>query len=596
MDKQLIRNFSIIAHIDHGKSTLADRILEFTHSVDKRHFHNQLLDDMELEQERGITIKASAVRFNYRAQDGKEYILNLIDTPGHIDFNYEVKKSLAACEGALLVVDASQGIEAQTVANFYLAREHNLAIVPIINKIDIMNADIERTQKQIMNILRFKETDIILASAKEGLGTEEILERIIKVMPAPGGDIHNPLQALVFDSFFDTYKGVVVFIRVFNGKITSGSTVKLIQTEKIYTVKEIGVLRPSIEKVDELSCGEVGYLCADIRSPHELVMGDTIIDPNNPAIALPGYKKVKPMVFCGIYPQNPKDFLPLKEAMEKLRLNDASFVYEPESSQSFGYGFRCGFLGLLHMEIVQERLEREYNLALVLTTPNVEYRIKNKKGEILEIDSPSKFPEPAEIVLVEEPIICALIIVPIKDIEAVIDFAKSRRGEVCAKEYLSEDRIKLTISIPLSEIVVDFYDRIKSITRGYGSFDYEFKDYQPTKLVKLDIMINHRLCDAFSVLIHKDKAQEKGRMLAEKLKDLIPRQLFEINIQAAVGNQIIASQKVRSLGKNVTGKCYGGDITRKRKLWEKQKEGKKRLKQFGNVSIPQEAFLAAIKI
>jgi len=596
MDKSLIRNFSIIAHIDHGKSTLADRILEFTNSIDKRHFHNQLLDDMELEQERGITIKASAVRLNYHSKDGQEYILNLIDTPGHIDFNYEVKKSLAACEGALLVVDASQGIEAQTVANFYLAREHNLTIIPIINKIDIINADIERVKKQITNILRFKEEDIILASAKEGIGTEEILERIIRIIPAPGGDINNSLQALIFDSFFDIYKGVVVFCRFFNGKVAIGQEVKFLQEAHTYTIKELGVLRPSVEKVEELSCGEVGYLCADIRSPHDLIIGDTITDPKSEAVLLPGYKKIKPMVFCGIYPQNPKDFLALKEAMEKLRLNDASFVYDSESSQSFGYGFRCGFLGLLHMEIVQERLEREYNLDLVLTTPNVQYRIKNRNGQTIEVDSPSKFPQAGDVASAEEPYIRAFIIFPIKDVEPVVKLAKSKRGEVIAKDYLGEDRIKITVSIPLSEIVVDFYDQIKSITRGYGSLDYEFMEYQPTKLVKLDIMINQRPCDAFSVLIYKDKAQEKGRMLVEKLKELIPRQLFEVNIQAAIGNQIIASEKVRALGKHVTGKCYGGDITRKRKLWEKQKEGKKRLKQFGNVTIPQEAFLAAIRI
>lgn len=597
MNQHLIRNFSIIAHIDHGKSTLADRILEFVGSIDKRRFHNQLLDDMDIEQERGITIKASAVTIKYIAEDKNTYTLNLIDTPGHVDFTYEVSKSLAACEGALLLVDASQGIEAQTVANFFLAREHNLKIIPVINKIDITGIDIERVKEQIRDILMLEEKDIILASAKEGIGIKDILEEIVKKVPEPKGEKNTPLQALIFDSNFDIYKGVIIYLRLFNGHIKIGDNITMMQSKGTYTVEEIGVFKPAMEKAKELSCGEVGYITANIRDPKEIMIGDTVTLTEQPASApLPGYKKVKPLVFCGIYPVNSKDFPDLKVAIEKLSLNDSSFVYEPETSQSFGYGFRCGFLGLLHMEIAQERLEREYNLNLVLTTPNVVYRITTKKGEVLEIDNPSDLPEPPDIELAEEPFVRVFMIVPTSSIEETCDLTKQRRGEFIANDYLGEDRVKLIFEMPLAEIIVDFYDKIKSVTRGYGSLDYEFECYKPTKLVKMDILINGKVCDAFSCLIFKDKAQSKGRVLTEKLRELIPRQLFLITIQAAIGGTILASEKVRPVGKNVTAKCYGGDITRKRKLWEKQKEGKKRLKQVGNVEIPQEAFLAALKI
>ncbi|MDP2940205.1 MAG: translation elongation factor 4 [Candidatus Omnitrophota bacterium] len=596
MDKSLIRNFSIIAHIDHGKSTLADRILEISGAVDKRHFHNQILDDMELERERGITIKASAVRINYKAKDGNNYILNLIDTPGHIDFSYEVTKSLAACEGALLLVDASQGIEAQTVANYYLAIENNLEIIPVINKIDIAGVDIERVKKQLRDILKFKEEDMILASAKEGIGIDEILERVTKVIPEPSGDSNQPLQALIFDSSFDIYKGVVVYVRVVNGKISYGQPIKMMHSGKEFIIEEVGVFKPQSEKIDCLSCGEVGYITCNLRQPQEIIIGDTITDVKNSAkLPLPSYKKIKPMVFCGIYPVNSKDFLSLRQAIEKLSLNDASFVYGLETSQSFGHGFRCGFLGLLHMEIVQERLEREYALNLLLTTPNVVYRIETKDGKVQEVVNPSDLPAVQDISSVEEPYITASILIPIEFIEGVIDFAKKRQGIYQKTEYLGE-RIRLIFDIPLSEVIVDFYDNIKSLTKGYGSLDYEFKGYYPVKITKLDIIINSKVCDAFSSLISKEKAQVKARALVEKLKELIPRQLFEVVIQASADGKIIASEKVRAMGKHVTAKCYGGDITRKRKLWEKQKEGKKRLKRFGNVEIPQEAFLAVLKI
>lgn len=597
MSQSLIRNFSIIAHIDHGKSTLADRILEFVGAIDKRRFHHQLLDDMDIEQERGITIKASAVTLGYKADDGQTYTLNLIDTPGHVDFTYEVSKSLAACEGALLLVDASQGIEAQTVANFFLAREHNLKIIPVINKIDITGIDILKVKEQIMDILCLEEEDILLASAKEGIGIKEILERVVKVIPPPKGGSDNPLEMLIFDSQFDTYKGVVIYGRVFNGQAKSGDQILMMQSQKTSSIEEIGIFKPQMTPTQGLSCGDVGYLTANIRDPREIQIGDTITFAANPtASPLPGYKKVKPLVFCGIYPVNTKDFPDLRIAMDKLSLNDSSFVFETESSQSFGYGFRCGFLGLLHMEIVQERLEREYNLNLILTTPNVVYRITTKKNEVLEIDNPVKLPDPTQIELAEEPFVRAFMIVPTSAIEEVCELAKQRRGTFIANDYLGEDRVKIIYEMPLADIIVDFYDKIKSVTRGYGSLDYEFEGYKPTQLVRLDILINDKICDAFSCLIFKDKAQSKGRILVEKLKELIPRQLFMIHLQAAIGGTILAAEKIRPTGKNVTAKCYGGDISRKRKLWEKQKEGKKRLKQVGNVEIPQEAFLAALKI
>jgi len=598
MDKSLIRNFSIIAHIDHGKSTLADRILELTGAVDKKHKGTQLLDDMDLERERGITIKASMVRLSYQAKSGKDYTLNLIDTPGHVDFTYEVSKSLAACEGAVLVVDAGQGIEAQTVANYYLACENKLTIVPVINKIDLSNVDIERVVHQMVGVLGFKEEEIILASAKEGIGVEEILERIIDMVPAPGGEITHPLKALVFDCRFDIFKGVVVFVRVVDGKIDNHTQIKLMQKGQTYKIEEIGVFKDlKYSKVDSLSCGEVGYFTANIRDPREIVIGDTITDVKNPCQQpLAGYRTLKPLVFCGVYPVNPGDFHSLRDAMDKLKLSDASFVFEPENNQSFGSGFRCGFLGLLHMEIVQERLEREYNLNLILTVPNVVYRVKTKKGYIIEVDTPAKLPASQDIQEALEPYANLLLIIPLDAIEAVCELAKGRRGIFKSSNYLGEDRIKIIFDIPLSEIIVDFYDRIKSLTKGYGSLDYEFKGYMPTKLVRLDVMLNGVVCDAFSFLIHKDKARSKAQALVTKLKDLIPRQLFEVTVSGAVGSQILASEKIRPLGKHVTAKCYGGDITRKHKLWEGQKQGKRRLKTFGKVEIPQEAFLEVLKI
>jgi len=597
MDRQLIRNFSIIAHIDHGKSTLADRFLLHAGAIDMRTFHNQLLDDMDLERERGITIKASAVRIFHKSKNGKEYLLNLIDTPGHVDFNYEVKKSLAACEGAILVVDASQGVEAQTVANLYLAMEHNLKIIPVINKIDIANVEIDKVKKQIEDILQIPREEIILASAKEGIGIDEILEAVVERIPPPAGSRDNPLQALVFDSAYDTYKGVIVYVRVVNGFIRPGMKIKMMISDKTFDVLELGIFNPKMQPIDEIDCGEVGYFTCNIRDAKEIVNGDTVTTLENPAtIPLPGYKKVRPMVYSGIYPINSSDFQPLKNAMEKLSLNDASFTYEPESSASLGFGFRCGFLGLLHMEIVQERLEREYDLSLVITTPSVVYRIVTKKGEVLEIDNPTKLPALQEVDKIEEPFISCFLIIPSDSIGAVMELATTKRGIYKSTEYLTEDRVKLIYEFPLSEVLVDFYDKIKSITRGYGSLDYEFARYQAEKLVKLDILLNGDPCDALSSIVHKDKAYDKGRQLVDKLRELIPRQMIEVAIQAAIGGTIIARQSISPLRKNVTGKCYGGDITRKRKLWEKQKEGKKRMKQFGTVQVPQEALLAALKL
>lgn len=598
MDKTLIRNFSIIAHIDHGKSTLADRILEITGAVDKSHKGSQLLDDMDLEKERGITIKASMVRLNYHSvKHNKDFIFNLIDTPGHVDFTYEVSKSLAACEGAILVVDAGQGIEAQTVANFYLAMENNLQIIPVINKIDLNSSDIGRVKKQIINVLGFKAEDIILASAKEGVGIVEILDRIVEVIPSPVCEINNPLKALVFDCRFDSFKGVVVFIRLMEGQITASTQLKMMHSNATYKIEELGVFNLKYREKETLTCGEVGYFTANIRDPREIIIGDTITDNKRPCSRpLAGYRRLKPLVFCGIYPVNPGDFPQLRDAMDKLKLSDASFVFEPENSQSFGSGFRCGFLGLLHMEIVQERLEREYNLNLILTVPNVVYRVITKDGAILEVDTPAKLPSAQNIQEALEPFASLLMIIPVDTIEVVCDFAKSRRGVFQSSEYLGEDRVKLVFSIPLSDIIVDFYDRIKSLTRGYGSLDYEFKEYLAANLIRLDILINNVVCDAFSSLMCKEKAMFKARALVTKLKELIPRQLFEVSIQAAIGTQVLASEKVRSVGKHVTAKCYGGDITRKRKLWEQQKQGKKRLKQFGKVEIPQEAFLEVLKI
>ncbi len=597
MKQNNIRNFSIIAHIDHGKSTLADRILEFTGAIDPRTFHNQMLDDMDLEQERGITIKASAVKIHYKNKKGEEYFLNLIDTPGHVDFTYEVSKSLRACEGALLLVDAGQGVEAQTVANLYLAMEHNLEIIPVINKIDLSTAEPDKVKKQIHQILGIAEKDILLASAKMGIGIEEILDRVVEKIPPPEGDPAKPLQALIFDSNFDIYRGVIVYVRIFNGSLRKGTKIKMMGSGKTFDILEVGILSPKPLPCDELHCGEVGYITCNIRSAKEVENGDTITNAENPAeFALPGYKKLRPLVFAGIYPVNSKDFQALKDAMEKLSLSDASFIYEVESSASVGFGFRCGFLGLLHMEIVQERLEREYDMNLVVTTPSVVYKIKKMGGETVEIENPSKMPNPSQIESILEPFVTATILIPQNCIGTILELCEQRRGVYKATEYVSDDRVKIMYEFPLSEIIVDFYDRVKSLSKGYGSLDYELKGHRRSELVKLDILINSEICDSFSSIVHESKAQNKGRALCGKLKELIPRQLFEVVIQAAIGGKIIARETVKPLGKNVTGKCYGGDITRKRKLWEKQKEGKRRMKQFGKVEIPQEAFLAALKV
>jgi GTP-binding protein LepA len=583
--------------VDHGKSTLADRILEVTGAIDSRTFHNQLLDDMALEQERGITIKASAVKIRYHRPSGEEIILNLIDTPGHVDFTYEVSKSLRACEGVLLLVDAGQGVEAQTVANLYLAIEHNLEIIPVINKIDLSTAEPEKVKKQIHQILGIDESEIILASAKQGIGIGAILERIVEKIPPPEGNPEAPLQALIFDSQFDVYQGVIVYVRVFNGFLKKNMKIQMMSTKSVFEVLEVGVLTPKPAPVDLLGCGEVGYMTCNIRAAKEVENGDTITDSANPtSFALPGYKKVRPLVFAGIYPVNSKDFEALKDAMEKLQLSDASFVSEVESSASVGFGFRCGFLGLLHMEIVQERLEREYDMNIVVTTPSVVYKIKTNMGKIVEIENPSKLPPSTQVEAILEPFVDASIMMPTTSMGTILDLCEQRRGVYKSTEYVSEERVRIHYEFPLSEIIVDFYDRIKSLTQGYGSLDYELKGHSESDLVKLDILINNEICDAFSSIVHREKAQHKGRALCERLKELIPRQLFEVAIQAAIGGKVIARENVKPMGKNVTGKCYGGDITRKRKLWEKQKEGKKRMKQFGKVEIPQEAFLAALKV
>lgn len=597
MDREKIRNFCIIAHIDHGKSTLADRLLQFTRTINEREFREQLLDDMDLERERGITIKASAVRIYYNSKDGSTYELNLIDTPGHVDFIYEVSKALSACEGAILLVDAAQGVEAQTVANLQHALEEGLNIIPVINKIDLANAEPEKVKEEIKNILKLEGCPIIMASAKEGIGTEEILERIIRDIPPPGGNAEESLQALIFDSLYDSYKGVIVYIRIKNGSIRKGMHIIMMSSSRKYEVQEVGIFRPAMEPVESLSAGEVGYITCQIKEAREVTNGDTITGAARPANApLPEYKQLKSMVFCGIYPVNAKDFNALKNAVEKLRLSDSSFIYEVESSQSLGFGYRCGFLGLLHMEIIQERLEREYGLDLVLTTPSVVYKVKDKKGKEFDVDNPSKLPEVQNILEIFEPYVAVYIMIPQDALSMVIELCKSKRGEYKSTEYISADKIKLIFEMPLSELIIDFYDKIKSLTKGYGSVDYEIIGYRVGDLVKLDILINGQPCEALSSIVHRDKAQYKGRALADKLKELIPRQLYEVVIQAAIGSKILARTRVAPLAKHVTGKCYGGDITRKRKLWEKQKEGKKRLKQFGKIQIPQEAFLAVLKI
>jgi GTP-binding protein LepA len=596
MDQSFIRNFSIIAHIDHGKSTLADRLMLACGAIDERSFKNQMLDDMDLERERGITIKASAVRLTYKAKDGREYLLNLIDTPGHVDFTYEVEKSLKACEGALLIIDASQGVESQTVANYYLAINNNLEILPVINKIDIANIDLNEAVRQFKEVLKFKEEDIQKVSAKEGLNIDLLLEKVIDFIPAPYGSLDQPLKALIFDMKYDVYKGIIIFIRVIDGRVAIGTRIRLVHMNKDYTVEGMGYFAPFDCKTKELGAGEVGYITCNVRDPKEVHVGDTVTDAANPCVTpLEGYRQLKPLVFCGVYPVTADEYMELREAIDKLRLSDPSFTYEPETSQSFGHGFRCGFLGLLHMEVVQERLEREHNLSLVLTTPNVAYRYETKNGEMVNIENPAQLPEQSFVKSVEEPYLRVSVLTPVTSMDAVMELAKRKRGIYVKSEYVS-DRMRVVYEIPLSEVIVDFNDMVKSATRGYGSIDYEFCGYRPAPIVRLDILINDEECDAFSCLVHKEHAYVKGSALCDKLKELIPAQLFDIRIQASSDGRIIASSRIKSMGKNVTAKCYGGDISRKRKLWEKQKEGKKKLKSVGRVEVPQEAFLAALKI
>ena len=595
--QEKIRNFSIIAHIDHGKSTLADRILEHTGALDPRDFKEQVLDAMDLERERGITIKAHAVRLNYRAKDGTQYILNLIDTPGHVDFTYEVSRSLAACEGAILVVDASQGVEAQTIANTYLAVENHLEILAVINKIDLPGADVEETRRQIKDVLGLDADEAIPASAKEGIGTIEILESIVSKIPTPSGDLNKPLKALIFDSWYDNYQGVIVLTRVIDGRIRPGQQIMLMSTKTVYEVQSLGVFTPKPLQVNELTTGEVGYIVAGIKKVWETKIGDTITDAANPTTSpFPGYREVKPMVFAGLYPVDSGDYKMLRDAVEKLRLNDSSFTFEPESSLALGFGFRCGFLGLLHMEIIHERLEREFELNLISTAPTVVYKITTTDGNRTTIDSPSALPPPQTIERLEEPFILATIITPAEYAGSIIGLCQERRGVQQEIKYVSKDRMMLIYELPLNEIVLDFYDKLKSISKGYASLDYELSGYKNSDLVRLDILLNGEIVDALSFISHRDKAEIRGRQLAEKIKELIPRQLYEVIIQSAIGGKIIARETIKPLRKNVTAKCYGGDITRKRKLWEKQKKGKKRMKQFGRVEIPQEAFLAILQV
>ncbi|MCR4962947.1 MAG: translation elongation factor 4 [Firmicutes bacterium] len=591
-----IRNFCIIAHIDHGKSTLADRILEYTGAVASRDMTKQILDSMDLEQERGITIKLQAVRIPYRAQNGEDYVLNLIDTPGHVDFNYEVSRSLAACEGALLVVDASQGIEAQTLANVYLALEHDLEIIPVINKIDLPGAQPEEVRREIEEVVGIDAQEAILASAKTGVGTEEILEAIVHRIPTPKGDPQAPLSALIFDSRFDSYKGVVPYFRIMDGQIRKGMRVRMFNTGKEMEVVEVGVFTPAAKPVEALSAGEVGYLAASIKNVADTQVGDTITDAADPTpFPLPGYRPATSMVYCGLYPVENNEFDNLKDALSKLVLNDAALHYEPETSAALGYGFRCGFLGLLHMEIVRERLEREYNLDLLITAPSVNYRATRTNGEVLYIDNPTKLPPANELLYIEEPYVKATIMSPSDYIGAIMELVRERRGQFLNMEYLNPTRVILLYDLPLAEIIYDFFDQLKSRTRGYASLDYELGEYKKSDLVKLDILVNDQPVDALSIIVHKDKAYNRGRALVVKLRSLIPRQLFEIPVQAAIGSKVIARESVKALRKDVISKCYGGDISRKRKLLEKQKEGKKRMKQVGSVEIPQAAFIAVLE-
>ncbi|RJQ45134.1 MAG: elongation factor 4 [Nitrospiraceae bacterium] len=591
-----IRNFSIIAHIDHGKSTLADRILEITGALSKREMTTkQVLDSMDLEQERGITIKAHAVRLQYTASDGKDYILNLIDTPGHVDFSYEVSRSLASCEGALLLTDASQGVEAQTLANAYLAVDHNLEIIPVINKIDLPSADPERVKAQIEEAVGIDCTDVILTSAKEGTGVQDVLEAIVKKVPPPRGSAELPLKALIFDSWFDNYQGVVVLVRLFDGVVRKGTKILLMAPQKTYEVLEVGVFTPHKKTVDSLQAGEVGYIIASIRNVGDTKVGDTITDAEDPTTEpCPGYKDIKPMVFSGLYPTETNQYADLKDALEKLRLNDSSFSFEPETSSALGFGFRCGFLGLLHMEIIKERLEREFQLELVNTAPTVIYKIILTNDEIMYIDSPAKLPLKYE--RMEEPFVKIVIFVPQKYIGAILDLCQDRRGVQKDFHFIGKERIMVTYEMPMNEILWDFYDKLKSLSSGYASMDYEFIGYRDSELIKLDLLLNGEPVDALSMIVHREKAYSKGRQVAEKLREVIPRQMFEVVIQAAIGSKIIARETIKAMRKNVLAKCYGGDITRKRKLLEKQKEGKKRMKQVGRVEVPQEAFLAVLKV
>ncbi len=597
METKNIRNFSIIAHIDHGKSTLADRLIEYTGTLTEREMEAQVLDQMELERERGITIKAQAVRLEYRGKDGEMYQMNLIDTPGHVDFTYEVSRSLAACEGALLVVDAAQGIEAQTLANVYLALEHNLEILPVVNKIDLPSAEPEKVKQEIEDVIGLDASEAVFASAKSGVGIKEVLDQIVEKIPPPQGAKDGPLRALIFDSYFDAYKGAIAYVRVMDGSIRPGMKLKMMATDKAFEVTETGCFKPSLVTVDELTAGEVGFVAGSLKNVKDVRVGDTITALEQPASEpLPGYRGINPMVYCGLYPTDSADYDNLKDALEKLQLNDASLLFEPETSIALGFGYRCGFLGLLHMDVVQERLEREYNLRLITTAPSVIYRVFKTNGETLKIDNPAALPPMAEIDHIEEPYVKATIIVPNDFVGAVMELSQEKRGEFKDMTYLDENRVTIAYHIPLSEIIYDYFDRLKSSTRGYASLDYELTDYQPSKLVKLDILLNGEPVDALSTIVHKDSASRRGRQIAEKLRQIIPQQMFEIPIQAAIGGKIIARETVRALRKDVLAKCYGGDITRKRKLLEKQKEGKKRMKAVGNVEIPQEAFMAILKI
>jgi GTP-binding protein LepA len=597
MDREFIRNFSIIAHIDHGKSTLADRLLEVTGALSQREMMAQVLDTMDLERERGITIKAHAVRLNYTADDGNLYQLNLIDTPGHVDFSYEVSRSLQACEGALLVVDASQGVEAQTLANTYLAIHHNLEIIPVINKIDLPAAEPERIREQIETIIGIDARDAVLTSAKQGTGVHEILEHIVHLVPHPKGSPTEPLRALIFDSWFDSYRGVIILVRVLDGHLRIGQKIRFWSNGQVYEVEALGYQAPKATPCDELSAGEVGFLCANIKTVADAKIGDTIVDDENPAAEpLPGFEEIKPMVFAGLYPVESHEHGLLRDALEKLRLNDSAFNFEPENSVALGFGFRCGFLGLLHLEIVQERLEREFNIDLITTAPGVRYRITTTTGELIQVDNPTKFPDPSEIKHIEEPIIDAMVITHEEFIGGILKLLEEKRGNQKKFEYIGGGRVMLTYELPLNEIVLDFYDRLKSCSRGYASLDYHLSGYRISPMVRLDVLVAGEPVDALSMIVHRDFAYDRGKELISRLRRLIPRQQFEVALQAAIGNKIVARESISALRKNVIAKCYGGDISRKRKLLEKQKEGKKRMKHVGRVEIPQEAFLAVLKV